>query len=67
MYYTICKIILTTTHNLNQYQTDVLVELIEIILKKDVFEFDNKYYLQIQGTAMGTKMAPAYAYPFMSR
>jgi hypothetical protein len=40
---------------------DVLVELIDIVLKNNVFEFHNKYYLQIQGTAMGTKMAPAYA------
>ena len=25
------------------------------------FEFENKHYLQLHGTAMGTKMAPAYA------
>ena len=29
-----------------------------------MFEFDNK---QIQGTAMGTKLAPAYANVFMGR
>ena len=33
----------------------------------NVFEFNNKYYLQIQGTAMGTKMAPAYANLFMGK
>ena len=46
---------------------DVLVELIDIVLKNNVFEFDNKYYLQIQGTAMGTKIAPVYANLFMGR
>ena len=33
----------------------------EIVLGNNVFEFNESYYLQIQGTAMGTKMAPAYA------
>ena len=46
---------------------DVLVKLIDIVLKNNVFEFNNKYYLQIQGTAMGTKMAPAYANLFMGK
>ena len=44
---------------------EVLTELIGIVLKNNVFEFNNKYFLQIQGTAMGTKMAPAYANLFM--
>ena len=39
---------------------EVLAELIGIVLKNNAFKF-NDYYLQIQGTAMGTKMAPAYA------
>ena len=46
---------------------DVLVELIDIVLKNNVFEFNNQYYLQIQGTVMGTKMAPAYANLFMGK
>ena len=29
------------------------------------FEFNGQHYLQVQGTAMGTKMAPAYANMFM--
>ena len=29
------------------------------------FEFENNYYLQLQGKAMGTKMAPVYANLFM--
>ena len=46
---------------------EILTELIEIVLKNNVFEFNNHYYLQIQGTAMGTKMAPAYANLFMGK
>ena len=50
-----------------QPNPDVLGELMNLVLKHNVFEFDNKYYLQIQGTAMGTKMAPAYANLFMGK
>lgn len=45
---------------------EVIGELIGLVLKNNVFEFDEKYFLQIQGTAMGTKLAPAYANIFMS-
>ena len=38
-----------------------------LILKNNVFEFNEQFYLQIQGTAMGTKMAPAYANLFMGK
>ena len=36
-------------------------EMLYIVLKKNVFEFNGDYFLQLQGTAMGTKVAPAYA------
>ena len=32
-----------------------------------LIEFNEQFYLQTQGTAMGTKMAPAYAYLFMGK
>lgn len=38
-----------------------------LVLKNNVFEFNEKFYLQTQGTAMGTKMAPAYANLFMGK
>ena len=44
---------------------EIIGELIDIVLQNNVFEFNDKAYLQIQGTAMGTKMAPAYANIFM--
>ena len=37
-----------------------------VVLKNNIFEFDGEHYLQLQGTAMGTKMAPAYANLFMA-
>ena len=33
----------------------------ELVLKKNVFEFNSECFLQTSGTAIGTKMAPAYA------
>ena len=44
---------------------EILVEMLNIVLKNNVIEFNNEFFLQLQGTAMGTKMAPAYANLFM--
>ena len=35
--------------------------LIDFILTHNLFKFNNDHYLQIKGTAMGTKIATAYA------
>ena len=43
-----------------------LLELLEINLTQNDFEFNNKYYLQIKGTAMGKKFAPSYANIYMA-
>ena len=45
--------------------SDTLCVLTELVLKNNFFEFNNKHYIQVQGTAMGTKMAPNYANSFM--
>lgn len=42
-----------------------LIKLLEINLTKNDFEFDNEYYLQISGTAVGKRFAPSYANIFM--
>ena len=47
--------------------TQTLVKLLTLMLKCNNFEFNGKHYLQVQGTAMGTKMAPAYANSSMDR
>jgi hypothetical protein len=43
--------------------TECLVEMLTLVLKNNKFTFD--FNLQINGTAMGTKMAPSYANIFM--
>ena len=41
-------------------------DLLKIVLTKNYFQFADSMYHQIQGTAMGTKMAPAYANIFLA-
>ena len=45
--------------------TASLMDLASLVLKNSYFECDQKYYLQKQRTAIGTKMAPSYAILFM--
>ena len=45
---------------------EVAKRMMSMILQKNCFEFNDKFYLQISGTAMGTAMAPSYANLFMS-
>ena len=45
--------------------TESLVKLLEHTLKLNNFMFNGDHYLQINGTSMGTKMAPSYANIFM--
>ena len=42
-----------------------LCKLFELVLTTNNFLFDNKEYLQVGGTAMGTKLAPSFANLFM--
>ena len=44
-----------------EFSTDFVKSAVELILDSNLFHFDDKYYLQTSGTAMGTKMAPTYA------
>ena len=44
---------------------EIIEEMLNIVLKNNVMEFNGEFFLQLQGTAMGTKMAPAYANLFM--
>jgi hypothetical protein len=38
-----------------------ILQALDIIMKNNVFKFDDLFYLQCNGTAMGTPPAPAYA------
>ena len=46
--------------------TQSLREILKLILQENSFEFNDNNYLQIHGTAMGTKVAVAFANIFMS-
>ena len=45
--------------------TGTLCDLIRMILTMNNFSFNDNHYLQIHGTAMGTKMAPSFANLFL--
>ncbi len=47
------------------FDEDFVEAMMNAILKHNIFQFDGKMYRQIRGTAMGTKMAPAYANLFL--
>ena len=50
---------------LNQFPLQFILDSLTIILKHNTFVYANKYYKQITGTAMGTKVAPTYAHLVM--
>lgn len=41
--------------------------LLELVLEKNNFSFNGRHYLQVGGTAMGTRVAPTYANIFMDK
>ncbi|XP_072410897.1 uncharacterized protein [Chiloscyllium punctatum] len=54
--------------NTNNCQSpNTILQLIRFILDHNVFTFDNQFFSQTHGTAMGTKCAPQYANIFMHR
>jgi hypothetical protein len=66
------KAVLNRLYNNNPLSDEVTIppntmsDLLKIVLTRNYFQFADKMYHQIQGTAMGTKMAPAYANLFMA-
>ena len=45
--------------------TDSLMDLADVVLKNNMFEFNGRFYHQIRGTAIGTKCAPPYSILFV--
>ena len=41
--------------------TDFLIKLLRLVLQSNVFEFNKEFWIQLLGTAMGTRVAPTYA------
>ena len=52
----------TNTHPMKKL---LICRLANLVLTKNYFTFNKKLYRQIQGTAMGTRIAPSYANIFM--
>ncbi|XP_071145419.1 uncharacterized protein [Mytilus edulis] len=55
------------SRNILEPPTECLVQLLTLVLKCNNFTFNGDLYLQINGTAMGTKMAPSYVNIFMGK
>ena len=47
--------------------TDVFVEMAEIVLTNNYFEFGKKIFYQVSGTTIGTKFALLYVCIFMDK
>ena len=46
--------------------TDTLIELAELVLKNNIFNFNEKTLKQKRGATIGTKFAPPYGILFMA-
>jgi len=46
-------------------KNETLIELLEMVLTMNNFTFNGDHYIQVGGTAMGTKAAPGFANTFM--
>lgn len=53
---------LDTHHSLAGPHNELLVELLEMVLKNNFFIFNRKYYEQRGGVSMGAACAPSYAW-----
>ena len=60
-----CRLFLETRPLLHP-PTVYLTKMMELILKQNNFTFNNEHYLQVNGMAVGTRMAPSYANLFMA-
>ena len=54
-------------NNINYNRTEFIKKLGYLVLKHNYFEFNGQLFLQQQGTAMGTRMAPNYGIIFMHK
>ncbi|CAH3019778.1 unnamed protein product, partial [Porites evermanni] len=63
---TVCKAYEAFYKNDTPIPTNSLRSLLRLILQENSFQFNGRNYLQTHGTAMGTKVAVAFANIFMS-
>jgi len=63
---TVCNAYERFHNNEPPIPTHFLTDMLRLILQENSFQFNGKDYLQIHGTAMGTKMAVSFANLFMA-
>ena len=63
---TVCNAYERFHNNRPPIPTHFLIDMLRLILKENSFQFNGRNYLQIHGTAMGTKMAVSFANLFMA-
>ena len=54
------------THKDKTVPDSFILELLDLVLKYNIFEFDGELFLQLIGTAMGIRAVPNVADIFMS-
>ena len=54
-----------TRHN-KKISSDTLTELVEVVLKNNIFELDEKTFIQKHRTTIGTKFVRPYPILFMA-
>ncbi|XP_077145116.1 uncharacterized protein LOC143807448 [Ranitomeya variabilis] len=57
---------LLTTARPDHRQIDLCIELLTVVLDSNHFLFQDQFFLQIRGTAMGSNVAPPYANCYMA-
>ena len=62
----VCEEFLNTRTDQSPPSKD-LCQLIQLILENSMSTFNGAYYLQLQGTVIGTRMAPLYANLLMGK
>uniref|UniRef100_A0A8C5P7K0 Reverse transcriptase domain-containing protein n=1 Tax=Leptobrachium leishanense TaxID=445787 RepID=A0A8C5P7K0_9ANUR len=58
--------VLSQTHKIPVDQISYILKSMEFILNNNYFKFENDFFIQRKGTAMGTKFAPSYANLYMA-
>ena len=54
-----------TDEQKNAIPTDYVMKIVRLVMTKNIFSFNEEYWLQLLGTCMGTRVSPSYANLFM--
>ncbi|XP_071986734.1 uncharacterized protein [Engystomops pustulosus] len=57
---------LLESHEYPQLEIEFIIDLLKLVLTENFFMFQDNYYIQRQGTAMGSNVAPPYANTYMA-